>query len=542
MLKSSHDSIVAQMFWPSVSVFEIRIMLFLRQHRHGRGQRRVGAATTTTTTTAIWWLFFSIIWRTTTFLFEIQQIPVPCGGYSLRLPLSRLTAARPNPNRLLLSVQSPIPDNNNTGAKPYYATAKENETADRRLSLRTESHAKEWNATSTSNDNDRYCLINHSSGNSRQAQWIVMFEKLKEYKALHGDCLVKDNYKCDDGRRLGLWVQNQRKARYTSEDGKRLGEQRRQALDSIGFVWIVKERGRQLSPETGQYASAAERFNARWNARFEQLKEYREVHGHCLVPYKYECADGTKLGDWVSMQRTAGSSDSEMNLMRRQALDAIGFVWQVREPLWTGAKQWNKMFRRLQEYEAAHGDCLVPRHYVTKDKKPLGSWVRTQRKAWASGKLFKNLYKDRLEKLQSIGFELRAMPDDSDESRWTRLVGQLVEYQRQHGDCLVPKRYPEDQVLGFFVSRLRNEYDRMSRDRREQLDAIGFVWDGRDATDNAKWNDMFEQLRQYQTMHGVCNVPRSYDDKLARWVYRQRTATKLLPDRQATLQSIGFFC
>jgi Helicase associated domain len=107
---------------------------------------------------------------------------------------------------------------------------------------------------------------------------------------------------------------------------KRLGEQRRQALKSIGFVWIVNERRRQLFPETGQCASAAERFNARWNARFEQLKEYKKVHGHCQVPYSYESADGAKLGQWVQNQRSLGTTDSKMNLMRRQALDDKGFV------------------------------------------------------------------------------------------------------------------------------------------------------------------------------------------------------------------------
>jgi Helicase associated domain len=85
-----------------------------------------------------------------------------------------------------------------------------------------------------------------------------------EYKAVHGHCLVPSKYICDDGMRLGKWVTHQRRSpRYTSEAAKRRGEQRRQALDSIGFVWMVNERRmRQPSPETAQYASAKDRFNA----------------------------------------------------------------------------------------------------------------------------------------------------------------------------------------------------------------------------------------------------------------------------------------
>jgi Helicase associated domain len=417
---------------------------------------------------------------------------------------------------------------NNTGAKPY-TTTKVDGTGDLRLlSLRTER-----NATSTDGDNDRHNLIDHSSGNSEQARWNAMFEKFQEYKTIHGDCLVPSRYKCDDGRRLGLWVANQRRApRYKSKDGKRRGEQRRHALDSIGFVWIVNERLRQLSPESGRYASAAERFNARWNARFEQLKEYKKVHGHCQVLRSYECADGTKLGNWVSKQRMDGSSDSEMNVMRRQALDDIGFVWQVREPSYTLDERWTDMFQRLQEYQAVYGDSLVPNGYVTKDKKRLGCWVQRQRQEWASGKLFKDLYQDRLQKLQSIGFVLRALPDDSIKSRWDRLFEQLVEYQRQHGDCVVPIKYAGNLVLGEWVRTLRRSGAALSRDHREQLDSIGFVWDVLDAN----WNAMFEQLRQYQPS----NVPLSNDDKLGRWVYRQRrNRSKLSPDQLSKLQSIG---
>jgi Helicase associated domain len=249
-----------------------------RQHRllGGEGQRRVGAASTATT--RWWWSFLSIIlWWTTLFLLlEIQPVPVPCDGYSFRWPPplapSRFMAARPNPNRLLLSVQSPTPDNNTAGAKPYNATAKQDndETADRSLSFRTERNSKEWNATSTSDDDnhDRHSLVNNSSGNRKQShlaqqQWNAKFEKLQEYKTVHGDCLVPFKYKCDDGTALGAWVVHQRSVRYTSVGGKRLDEQRRQALDSIGFVWIVRQGRPQLSPETGQYASRAEIFNAR---------------------------------------------------------------------------------------------------------------------------------------------------------------------------------------------------------------------------------------------------------------------------------------
>jgi Helicase associated domain len=230
-----------------------------------------------------------------------------------------------------------------------------------------------------------------------------------------------------------------------------------------------------------------------------------------------------------------------MNVMRRKALDAIGFVWQVQEPQYTRDEPWNDVFLRLQEYQAEHGDCMVPTDYVTKDEERLGSWVQTQRAGLASGKLFKDLYKDRLQKLHSIGFEYRALPDDSIYSRWTRLFGQLVEYQRQHGDCLVPAEYAGNLALGIWVTDLRAKGDTLSRDHREQLDAIGFVWDAHEAS----WYDKFHELQRFQQHHGHCLVPRNQHDaeypELGAWVNNQRNRRRTMDaERIQQLDSIGF--
>jgi hypothetical protein len=41
-------------------------------------------------------------------------------------------------------------------------------------------------------------------------QWNVMFEKLKAYKEMYGNCTVPNLYVCDDGTKLGRWVSKQR--------------------------------------------------------------------------------------------------------------------------------------------------------------------------------------------------------------------------------------------------------------------------------------------------------------------------------------------
>jgi hypothetical protein len=138
--------------------------------------------------------------------------------------------------------------------------------------------------------------------------WNVMFEKLKAYKEVHGNCVVPRAFVCDDGAKLGLWVDTQRRMSRIIKDAA-LRELRQRELDAIGFVWVVNERNRQLTPVAG-HASKEERFNARWNAMFDNLKEYKAEHGDCLVPKSYDCTDGTKLGHWVANHRSKAATDS----------------------------------------------------------------------------------------------------------------------------------------------------------------------------------------------------------------------------------------
>ena len=55
-----------------------------------------------------------------------------------------------------------------------------------------------------------------------------------------------------------------------------------QHLSDMGFEWSVKK----------------EREDATWDQRFEELKKFRDEHGHCRVP-----RGSGKLGQWVMHMR-----------------------------------------------------------------------------------------------------------------------------------------------------------------------------------------------------------------------------------------------
>ena len=75
-------------------------------------------------------------------------------------------------------------------------------------------------------------------------------------------------------------------------------------LDSIGFVW--KFRATPISVD--------------WEVRFQQLVEYKRVHGDCNVPQRYKA--NPQLGTWVITQRTKEETMSEKR--RKQVWTPLG--------------------------------------------------------------------------------------------------------------------------------------------------------------------------------------------------------------------------
>jgi hypothetical protein len=229
-----------------------------------------------------------------------------------------------------------------------------------------------------------------------------------------------------------------------------------------------------------------------------------------------------------------------MTPLRRQALDSIGFVWQVRAYRQSHKydQKWNEKFRLLREYHTEHGDCLVPLDYVSANSTiMLGRWVLRQRVIQAAGKL----PQDRLNRLESLGFSFRALPDFSNQANWDRRFEKLVRYKRQHGDCRVPQAYKADRQLGIWVNNLRKRRDTLSSHERAQLDGIDFCWDAGES----RWQDMFEELQRFKLQHGHCVVTRQtqHHSKLYGWVLTQRASCRrnlLDARRKKQLDSIGF--
>ena len=138
---------------------------------------------------------------------------------------------------------------------------------------------------------------------------------------------------------------------------------------------------------------------------------------------------------------------------------------------------------------------------------------------------------------------------------WQERFQELVEYRKEYGHCLVPHNWSGNVPLAQWVKRQRYQYkllqegkhSTMSVERRNILNAMGFVWDSH----KVAWEEKFVQLVQYASQFGHCNVSGRLPQHrpLSIWVKCQRRQRKLMErnekstmtlDRIERLDQLGF--
>ena len=333
--------------------------------------------------------------------------------------------------------------------------------------------------------------------NTFDASWEEGFHYLNRYHKENGHCRVPVDYRHPTtGYRLGVWVNGQRRDRET------MSPERRARLDALGFVW--------------------DPFAADWEEGFSYLQRFHQREGHCRVPHRY-CEEGYSLGGWAGTQRQCRNT---LSPERRQHLDALGFVW---DPL---AADWEEGFSYLQRFYQREGHCRVP---VTHREEgyQLGQWV-SHRRLDVRG----TMSREQRQRLEALKFVWDPLAAD-----WEEGFRCLQLYHQREGHCRVPSDYRDpasDFRLGSWVSNRRQGHDTMPPERRQRLDALGFVWD----PFAADWEEGFSYLQRFHQREGHCRVPATHREKgyrLGQWVSVQRKSNEtMLPERRQRLDDLGF--
>jgi len=237
--------------------------------------------------------------------------------------------------------------------------------------------------------------------------------------------------------------------------------------------------------------------------------------------------------------RTGGYDDSRL----REKLELIGPEIQLpvlRSAITTKIVErlgstWDERFGELCKFKALNGHCNVPENYIHNVK--LAVWVNHQRQLYRK----RRLLKDQLDKLNKIEFDWNPI-----DTFWENMAADLQKFKELNGHCNVPQNYTKNEQLGTWVGQQRQNYkkDRLSKERINRLNQLGFVWKTKDYVKPRPWNEWFSDLQKFKELNGHCNVPQNYTEnkQLGTWVGQQRQNYKkcrLSKDKIKKLADLG---
>jgi len=131
---------------------------------------------------------------------------------------------------------------------------------------------------------------------------------------------------------------------------------------------------------------------------------------------------------------------------------------------------------------------------------------------------------------------------------WETRLGQLLDFKKRQGHCNVPRGWPENPSLSYWVINQRYQLRRgtLSQDRIRSLQESGISWVSaaeRKASRAQAWTRMYVKLMTFKIARGGVDVGRtSQHRKLARWLANQRYLMRcgtLPEDRRYKLEALG---
>ena len=288
--------------------------------------------------------------------------------------------------------------------------------------------------------------------NPEEAAFELGIKHLSAFIEKEGHSRVPQNFKTSDGFNLGSWVGVKRRSKKRGT----LPSYQKHKLNLLNFFWEV--------------------FDEQWIIGLAHLQNFLGVKGHALVPKNFKTPDGFNLGQWTAIQRRSNKKGS-LSTKQIIELEKLGFIWEVK------AYHWSQAHNYLQQFIKEEGHSNVPDKFITKDGFNLGYWVANIRKSKNRGTLKNEL----IMSLEKMGFNWRPSEDI-----WVLGLVHLKQFIGEHGHAKVPQAFVTESgfKLGLWVSNRRSEKKRnkLSKERIEELDCLGFIWDVR-KTPSASKND-----------------------------------------------------
>ena len=302
----------------------------------------------------------------------------------------------------------------------------------------------------------------------------VYFEKnnnleiLQRFKTLDG--ITYD----ENGHKLGVWINTQRKAYKNRE----LNKERKELLEKIGMRFESKKN------------------IVDWEENYKLAKAYFEKNNNLEIPRSFKTLDGVNydengynLGTWLVHQRQTYKR-GELNKNKIKLLEKIGMFF----PLDKREKKWMKNYGLAEAYFNKNNNLEIPDSFKTlngidydEHGYKLGVWINFQRQSYKIGKLSK----ERIELLDKIGMRFSL---DKFEKEWMKKYGLAESYFNKNNNLEIPRSFKtldgidyneNGYKLGVWISIQRQSYKmgKLSKERIELLEKIGMVWEIRKKTE-----------------------------------------------------------
>ena len=226
------------------------------------------------------------------------------------------------------------------------------------------------------------------------------------------------------------------------------------------------------------------------------------------VPLDYKTETGLNLGDWVASHRRR---QDKMPPKRRAEFEALpGWTWAV-----AFGVRWEQNIAAYLEFYDQNQHGRVPAKYKTENGLNLGAWVSNQRTGRG------RLSPERKAEVEALPGWVR----DPFETQWQQHIAAYLEFYEQNQHGRVPTAYKTEPGLrlGTWVSEQRKARDRMSPERRAEVDGLpGWVWDPHET----QWRENVAAYMEFYDQHQHGRVPVAHKTetglRLGSWASDQR--------------------
>ena len=346
------------------------------------------------------------------------------------------------------------------------------------------------------------------------AAWQAGLEAAWRHRNRFGHLVAASDYRDPvTGLHLMYWLSAQRRAFRR----RQLTAEQIAALDALGMIWDP--------------AAAFRRIGIR-NAR-----AYRAEHGHLRVPttapFYGRDTRGRPFNLYTALARARRDhAEGTLHPDWRQALDELGYDFAAeRTPL-------SEHIAALEQHHAKHGHLDIPPDH------PVHTSLKRVNNAHGRSAIPETLQR----RLDDIGYGQEARFTD-----WDDVFPVVKQFYDKHGHIDVPpdlRAVPPRGGKGTLVrpwlhnQRRRARAGRITRQQKEKLESVGFIWD----TKEAEWMEKYRLACRFHEEHGHLAVTKTHVREnrdwapLPGWLRTQvklHAAQRLADKRVALLDRIG---